>query len=266
MKSLGNRPLLDDRCSPNAPEQIISLVVATLSALVVAAAIWWWPLGYLNVVAKFGLTLLVPLIFVTQLFAAISILLGKENVDYGWGVVIVTFVLFVSVVELVPWYWPPPPSMETKLATMVTVWQEKVETIAKARGQLMSDKAALLLRMGEMGFQSSKDVQKSKAHRYLAEELLEVQTQIKKLDGLEAKHVSAIEEVQSGLRRMGRQKLLATAGITDEEHNQLAETAAELDHQLESASDKSSAVPIELDLLLKETFGELHHEQASQNP
>jgi hypothetical protein len=250
----------------NRPIQVLGLLVATVAALVVVGAIWWWPLGYFNLWTKAGLTLLVPVFFLVLLCAVVFILLGKENVGCGWVLLLMAPVLLWLVVILAEWCWPPMPSADAKLTAMVAVWQNKLDTILKAREQFQRDKGDLIHRMREMGFRSSKDVQKSKAHRYVAEELLEVQTQITKLGALQAKHESAIEQIQSGLRRMARQRLLEKAGVADEEYNKLAETAGELERRLQSESDQSSAVTIELDLLLKETFGELHHVQESQNP
>ena len=244
----------------------------------------WWPLGNLGVWLKIGLSILAPLVFVGVLLVTEFVLIAvglegrsfhgaglREPVRRLVGCAAFLAVLLVAVISGRRW-WPvgqhnvPAAEVEltgdsnagakAKLTGMLHLWQDKVGKILKAKKQFEEEKGDLISRMTKMGFRSSTDISKSKAHQKVAEELLELQTQIKILYTQQTKYQSAIAQTQSAVRRISRQERLEEVGVSSEEFNKLAQTAVELDERLQSGSDQSLAVKIELDSLLNETFDE----------
>ena len=252
----------------------------TLFCLVVSLVAIWWLLGHLGVWLKLGLSVLAPLVLVGAILAAEVVLTavaspGRAKAD-GSMRGLVGCALFLALLALlvnngrriwpVPQYPVPVAEVEltsmanggakAKLASTLQVWQDKLEKLATAKVQFEKEKRSLLSKMATMGFRSSKDINNSKANQKIAEELLELQTQIKTLDIQQAKYKSAVEQIESALRRITRQERMEEAGVSNEDTNKLAQTAAELDERLQSGSDQSLVVKIELDSLLKETLGE----------
>ena len=225
--------------------------------------VWWFPLGFLGAWWKYWLS--VPA-FLVAVFVAVTIIIFAEEdsgvallscASVGFLFLCIAFVLW----RFSPSYSPKPaePQQSTvseQLTAKVQVWREKLDNILNAGQKLQVDKQDIIGRMKAMGFQSSRDVRRSQAHRQIAEELMELQMQIKRLESQKSDYELAIMQMESALRRLDRKQFLSEVSISSEEYSSLAQTASELDERLQKDSDQSAAVKIELDLLLKETFGE----------
>jgi len=224
--------------------------------------VWWFPLGFLGVWWKYWLSVPAFLVAVVVAIAAIA----KFDEDGGVALLVYASCGFLFLcTAFVLWRFSPsfsPKSAEPQelaaseqLTAKVQIWCERLDNIVNAGKKFQEDKQYLVSRMKAMGFQSSQDIRRSRTHQQIAEELLELQTQIKRLESQKSDYELAIVQMGSALRRLDRKQLLSEVDISSKEYGSLMQTALELEERLQKDSDQSTAVKIELDMLLKETFG-----------
>ena len=233
-----------------APLSVFVLLIVVTPLL----AIWWYPLGHLGVGWKSLLTVgALAVVFLEIGIPASTVLGGRELSDnVFWMLMFNASVLYAIVCA---GSYDGSVSSPTEPANIVQVWQEKLEQITATKEKLEQDKQNLVNRMRAFGIQSLREIGKSLTYRRLADELLELQTQLQFLEGQRVKYQAAIEQIDSARRRLGRRALLGKVGVSQEAFNQLSETAVELGARLKKDSDQSAAGKVELDRLLKETFG-----------
>ena len=140
------------------------------------------------------------------------------------------------------------------LQKSVDEWSGKLEKITLVSAKFDEDSSALAAKIMSMGFSSTADIDKSPAHRKIAEEYAELQSQVELLRKRKTGYKAAIEEARSALRRMERQEALETAGVSSSEIQKLAGTVAELDERLESSAKGTEKSRAQVEIWLREAL------------
>lgn len=133
-------------------------------------------------------------------------------------------------------------------------WSGRLEKISLTASKFEEDRKSLASRIRGMGFASANDIDKTPAHRKVAEEFAELQSQIQTLRKREAGYKAAIEDVRSSLRRLERQEALESAGISPEELERMAQTVAETNERLEAGAKTGEKSQTQVELWLREAL------------
>ncbi len=118
-------------------------------------------------------------------------------------------------------------------------WQEKRAAVQHTLERLVSEQERLLDRLLSLGVRSSDDLKSNTVALALADELAELIGQIKTVQEQVVRLDVAIARIESGLRRLERNKLMQTNGsLAEKELRQMTQTALELKEELRSRGAK----------------------------
>jgi hypothetical protein len=135
-------------------------------------------------------------------------------------------------------------------------WKDQQAALGTVLERLQSDKQVLAAKLRAAGVQSAGDLSKDDPQtRLLATELVEVEKQIRAVDRKSQAYESAIDRMDSIVRRLERKAMIADAGISEDELAEVAETTMQMDQDLQDAlaADGGSA-ELELEAVLNDVL------------
>ncbi len=139
------------------------------------------------------------------------------------------------------------------LAQRIDRWEAEQEQLSVALLRLTEDKALVVLRLRELGVESTADLAATPQARPLAEELVELEEQTRALENRRAQRETALERIRSGRRRIERREALAD--FHEDEIVALWQTAAEVENELTTA-EPQPPVELKIEQVLEEALKE----------
>lgn len=137
---------------------------------------------------------------------------------------------------------------------MLEQWKKKKEKLDEVLNLLRRDKEEHVARMRSAGFRSANDINGHPRNKVMADELLELEHQIRITTAKVTTYQAKIVQLESLARRIERRERLAEVGLSDEELNSVSAMVKELDEELRVVAEVGPGADMELDTLLKQTF------------
>ncbi len=143
---------------------------------------------------------------------------------------------------------------EDDVARRLAQWRGERERIEATLAAFTAEREELKTRLREEGVTTSADLAGAPRARFIAEELVELEKQIRLAQRKQVEHNEAIARIESLTRRLERRRMLAESGVSEQELQELLQTSLELDGELKAEAGVGPAVDIEMEALLEEAL------------
>jgi hypothetical protein len=250
----------------------LAFTVSLISSELAILALENWP-GW----SKFILVIIVPILLIASILLAEFVMITagyegktsltgpgyKEKVRGVAGCGLFMFI-FIACYPLINSKAPQIQSInlingssedtKSRLEAILVDWRAKLEKISITCAKFEEDRNVLTEKLKANAVATSKDIDKSPIKKRIADEFVELQQQIISLKKRQMAYKEAVEEVQSGIRRLERQQSLESSGFNESELEKLSLTAAELEDRLSNYGNNSERSSVQIDLWLKEAL------------